>query len=122
MADPRKKRPEPRDFRADEEEWPKGPLKDDAPLDAYLMKQIAENLKAVLKQRGWPAGKLARLAGVSRPTVQYILNGRTWSEISTIVALEDALEDRIWGGAHVAEGRRRRQAQGANPRKPRPQP
>jgi len=122
MADPREARSAPRDFRADKQQWPQGPLKGDAPLEAFLMRQIARNLRAAMKEREWTAGKLARMAGVSRPTVQYILNGSRWSETSTIVALEDALQVRLWGGAHVVEGRRRRRAQAAGPRRPRPQP
>lgn len=109
MPDPRESRPEPRRYRADAKtEWPHAPLKKDAPLEAHLMRQIAANLRKAMKASNLTAGATASRAGLSRATLQNILNGRTWAEIPTIVALEDALQARLWGGAHIDEGRRRR--------------
>ena len=110
MPDPRKSRPDPRDYCASGGKWPRAKLKQGTPLEAHLMRQIAADLRKAMKANNLTAEATASRAGLSRATLQNILNGHTWPEISTIVALENALQTRLWGVAHLDEGHRRRQA------------
>lgn len=68
--------------------WPDGRI--DEPGARYVQLIV----QAVVREsdaRGWSQRELARRAGVSRRTVDYLINGATTPDVITLAALEVAL-------------------------------
>ena len=94
--------------------WPKGPLKPDAPYEAHLARQIAENLYPYIivskKKTPGPAKQLHRKAQtvkkvaddteIVRDTIYNIREGKTWPDFTTIARLEIYFDCRLWGNEH----------------------
>jgi len=78
--------------------WPAN-LPPDADPDVKLAAAISIRLKArvdVLTLRG-----AEEQTGISRSTINKIINGRTWPTIHTIANMEAGLKTRLWGREHL---------------------
>lgn len=71
--------------------WPDATLRPDAPGEAHYAQQLARRLATAMSERPISNRALARLAGVSHPTVGFILNGEHYADIATVARLEIAL-------------------------------
>ena len=93
-----KRLPAPRDCLIEEQDWPGGRLRKDAPYEALLVQGISERLRICLKDRSIVA--IADMCGLSRSTVYNILNGNTWCDVPSIARLERVLDVELWGIEH----------------------
>ena len=112
---PRADRSHPAFHKQDGEEWPTGHLKPDAPREAHLARQIAENLdyyildsaakepdstKEVHPKKAETVEQIAKATDMSRETIYNIRGGETWPDFFTIARLEIYLDCRLWGYEH----------------------
>ena len=87
-------------------DWPTGPLKDNAPAEALLAQGIAKRiLKAVeklekKKRKRVSKREIADAAGIGHQTLCNFLNGDTWPDIVTVARLEMFLGKRLFGNEH----------------------
>ena len=95
--------PRPRDYLAEDEDWPRGLLEEGAPPEAKFVMEIARRLKEACEGRS--ERSVARAADVDRKTITNILNGDTWCEVPTIYRLEKALQIHLWQRTHVTTSR-----------------
>ena len=100
-----KERGRPRDYIAQGAEWPEGPLKPTAPIEAHLARGIAIKTKRYIedrfpKSKDIPDYRIAGKVEISPQTLSNLLNGNTWPDLSTIARLERYLRRRLWGREH----------------------
>ena len=78
---------------------PAGAWPDELPADAGPDVQLAAGIAIRLKKRvdGLTLRKAQQRTGISRSTINKIINGRTWP---TIANLEAGLKMRLWGKEH----------------------
>ena len=74
--------------------WPNGPLRKDAPTSAYWAAEISRRLEAALIGRSKSA--VAEDVGMARTTLYDVVSGKTWPDLVTIAALEEALGIELW--------------------------
>ena len=81
---------------------PAGAWPDELPADAGPDVQLAAGIAIRLKKRvdGLTLRKAQQRTGISRSTINKIINGRTWPTIHTIANLEAGLKMRLWGKEH----------------------
>jgi hypothetical protein len=71
--------------------WPEATLRPGAPVEAHYAQQLALRLATAMRERPMSNRALAALAGVSHPTVGFILNGEHHADVVTVARLEVAL-------------------------------
>ncbi|MFY1673940.1 helix-turn-helix domain-containing protein [Plantactinospora sp. WMMB334] len=71
--------------------WPEATLRPDAPVEAHYAQQFARRLAAAMRERPISNRALAELAGITHPTIGFILNGDHGSDLKTVARLEVAL-------------------------------
>lgn len=87
---------EPRSHLVASDEWPDGPLKDTAPAEAVLLRQICQTLKRAQEAKGLSTRQLAREVSIAPSTVSDLLSGASWGTFRTIAALEKGLGVGLW--------------------------
>ena len=107
---PRIDRKHPAHYLKPDAVWPRGPLVPDAPREAHLARQIAENLdyfirdsnpdKELHKTKAETVEKIAKVTEMSRETIYNIRDGLTWPDFLTIARLEIYFNHRLWGYQH----------------------
>ena len=90
----------PADYLDDGADWPGGPLRADAPPEAYLAAAVATRLQAIAADRDLTYSSIAKQAGTTRGTVARISNGASWPDMRTVARLECALGARLWKNEH----------------------
>lgn len=80
--------------------WPDGPLADDAPPEAHLAQHIAKAFRNAYNARNLSLSKAAKRIGISRTTVDNILHGNTWLDLTTIDRIERKLNLHLWNRDH----------------------
>ncbi|MDG9674850.1 helix-turn-helix transcriptional regulator [Micromonospora sp. DH14] len=71
--------------------WPEATLRPDAPGSAHYAQEFARRLAAEMRGRPISNRELARLAGLSHPTIGSALNGDRYVDLRTLANLEVAL-------------------------------
>lgn len=89
----------PRDYLAPDSTWPEGPLADDAPPAARLGQAIAANLRQAMQDQDIGLRPLARLAGLTHPTVKAVLDGDRLPSAHSLLLLEITLRTPLWPAA-----------------------
>ena len=92
-------RPPPADLVPDGA-WPDD-LPDGAGPDVRLAAAIAMRLKA--RVDGLTLRKAEERTGISRSTINKIINGKAWPTMRTIAHLEAGLGTRLWGDEHLPQ-------------------
>ena len=89
----------PRSYLVSEEDfWPDGDLRHDAPREAVMAQWIAQRFRdACADEGGLSTHKVAAMAGnVSQTAVYNLLHGRSWLDLPTIARLERTLGVTLW--------------------------
>ncbi|MFI0797037.1 helix-turn-helix domain-containing protein [Micromonospora rubida] len=71
--------------------WPDATLRPDAPPSAHYAQELARRLAAEMRRRPISNRELARLSGVTHPTIGSVLNGDRYADLRTLASLEVAL-------------------------------
>ncbi|MGI5214931.1 helix-turn-helix domain-containing protein [Plantactinospora sp. CA-290183] len=96
--------------------WPEATLRPDAPVEAHYAQQLARRLAAAMTERPISNRALAKLAGVTHPTIGFILNGDHHADVSTVARLEVALGADLYpAGLHQHLTTQQRQPSAGNP-------
>lgn len=85
----------PRDYLATGT-WPTGALHADAPPGARLGHAIAQALAAAMHNQDIGPREVARRAGLTHPTVLFVLQGKRLPSTHTLLLLERALHTPLW--------------------------
>ncbi|MFG3423253.1 helix-turn-helix domain-containing protein [Micromonospora sp. NPDC048063] len=72
-------------------DWPEAILRPEAPASAHYAQELARRLAAEMRRRPISNRELARVAGVSHPTIGSVLNGDRYADLRTLASLEVAL-------------------------------
>ena len=96
----RKRVAKPAEFLKDGADWPDGPLRPDAPPEAYLAAAVARRLRAIAADRDLTYKRIAERAGITRGTVARIANGAGWPDMQTLARVECALGTQLWKNEH----------------------
>ena len=94
----------PRDYLANGETWPDGRLKDSAPPEAVLAREVSQRLLTRCRSRfqdydadrGFDLDRAAAAAKLPPTTIANLLDGRIWADLPTIARIEGGLEVPLW--------------------------
>ena len=84
--------------------WPDGRLKQNAPPEAVLAKEISRRFREACQvryldpanARGFDPAKAAAAAGIAQITVKDLLDGRIWCDLPTVARIEGRLDISLW--------------------------
>ncbi|MFE6461775.1 helix-turn-helix domain-containing protein [Streptomyces cinereoruber] len=85
----------PRDHLASGE-WPTGKIAVGAPPVVHLCQAVAQALTDAMAKRGLGVRELARLAGLTHPTVIGVLKGTSLPGAQSVLLLEIALQEPLY--------------------------
>ena len=91
---------QPYDYAVKREEWPRGPLRDNAPKEARLAQGIAEKILDQIDKNNTTPHAVAMRLGIGRQTLYNVLDGKSWPNFITVARLEIHFNRRLWGAEH----------------------
>lgn len=65
-------------------QWPDATLRSDAPASAHYAQELARRLADAMRMRPISNRALARMSGVSHPTIGSVLNGDRYADLRTL--------------------------------------
>ncbi|MEU8216783.1 helix-turn-helix transcriptional regulator [Micromonospora taraxaci] len=77
-------------------QWPDAVLQADAPASAHYAQEVARRLATAMQRLPISNRELAKLAGVSHPTIGSVLNGDRYADLRTLANLEMALKSDLY--------------------------
>ncbi|WP_433531274.1 helix-turn-helix domain-containing protein [Micromonospora sp. CA-263727] len=72
-------------------QWPEATLRPDAPASAHYSQALAHRLETAMRARPVSIRGLAKLAGLTHPTIISALRGDKYPDLRTLACLEVAL-------------------------------
>ena len=88
--------PNPIDHLAKRQVWPEGRLKSNSPVEAEVIKRIAERLHKHKREHKYTQKKMAELGGVGEDALSRLMRGESWGTLSVISRLEKNLGIDLW--------------------------
>ena len=92
------------DGEDEDEEWPFGRLKPDAPMEARLVQGIVGRIRYHCCRKDETPYAVAKGAGIGLETLYKILRGESYPSFATIARLERYFNRRLWGNEHLPRG------------------
>ena len=86
----------PIDHFAKRQKWPRGHMTSTAPMEAEMVRRIAERLHKYKREHYSTQKSMAKLSGVSPDALSRLMRGETWGTLSVIARLEDGLQIDLW--------------------------
>ena len=104
-------RPDPRSY-INSGEWPDGQLRMYVPPEVDLLRALVLRLREECKNRNLK--QVAETAKVSVHTLEDLIDGTYWGDLTTIARLERRLGTRLWGDEHRSSSHPRDQLRDGN--------
>ena len=86
----------PIDHFAKRQKWPTGHMKSNSPVEAEIIRRIAERLHKYKREHYSTQKSMAKLSGVSPDALSRLMRGETWGTLSVIARLENGLQIDLW--------------------------
>ena len=86
----------PIDHFAKRQTWPRGHMISTAPMEAEIIRRIAERLHKYKRENYTTQKSMAKRSGISPDALSRLMRGESWGTLSVIARLEKGLQIDLW--------------------------